>query len=210
MTRPQLIDHAGRRWLEADDYCYNLYEYNAQSGGYSGGAKNQEIHNLKKPPHAPEGQLYWKRKAIADWGDELAGSLEGGQLENITLIPAPCSKPIGHPDYDDRLIQVLQRARQRLPNLDFRALVVTTVARENQRDHGHKTVDELIATMALDPAQLGVPLRPYAIVFDDVITAGGTFKAMQRIILPTGRKASGLFLAKSVNPLPQNPFFINT
>jgi predicted amidophosphoribosyltransferase len=118
-------------------------------------------------------------------------------LDRATFVPVPPSKTIDHPDYDDRLLQVLQGLSQ-ARRLDVRELV--TMAEST--DPAHLTQDprdirELMRRMRLEEA-LANPTPEAVIIFDDVLTTGAHFKAVQRILLARFPDVpmAGLFLAR--------------
>ena len=122
----------------------------------------------------------WKQKAIDRWAEMLRQVLTDGWLKDVTLVPVPPSKTKDHPEYDDRLLQILQKlgAGQ---NLDIRELVVMKESidpahlREDRR-----SVRELIEKMDLDDELMKPP--PSAIfIFDDVLTTGAHFKAVESV-----------------------------
>jgi predicted amidophosphoribosyltransferase len=97
------------------------------------------------------------------------------------LVPVPGSKMKGDAEYDDRMPRILQelgRGRE----LDIRELVLMT--RSVSQSHlleDRVTIPELIASMTIvetcaepAPATIGI--------FDDVLTTGRHFKAVQSVL----------------------------
>lgn len=193
-------------YLTEGDACYHYGEYASDGRGYKASETNRWISNLKKKPTAPPGQLYWKEQAIAYWARILRELMPHANCQNLTYVPMPGSKPVGHPDYDPRLQAVLARYAIGSRGIDIRPVLRQTGARAAQHeDGGRLTPQELAQGMEVDPTQLTTPLRPLVIVFDDVLTMGASFKAAQSLIqpLPGVQDVRGVFLARTVWP---NPF----
>src|SRR5262245_40972737 len=90
--RPERLTRIEHARLAEADACWHIGEYTAH-GGYKASETNQRIHNLKKPPNAGAGELYWKAQAIDYWGAELRRLVNLDVLaERATLVPAPPSK----------------------------------------------------------------------------------------------------------------------
>lgn len=202
--RLSILDPADFKFLSGDDSCAHYGEYTSR-GGFGASETNQQILNLKKSPAAPVAQLHWKAKAISYWGDVIltsAGLNLGICATNVTFVPIPCSKPVGHPEYDDRMLQVMRYVAQRKPGIDVRPLLIQSEARDAQHQGSRSEPEGLAATLQLDRACLQVPLRPIVIVVDDVITRGASFSAAKSVIagLPGVQAVHGMFLAKTVHP----------
>lgn len=200
MSRLQRIDNSDYKHLRVDDSCYYYGEYTAQ-GGFRVSETNNQIHNLKKKPGASPAELHYKQKAVAYWSQRLGDALNlSAVAAHATIVPAPPSKPLNHPAYDNRMLQILQNLNGREPGLDIRALLVPTVARVAQHEGGRLSPEEIMACMAVDQTHLANPLRKYVIVFDDVFTQGSTFAACRALIerLPGVQQVDGIFLAKTV------------
>jgi hypothetical protein len=198
------IDTSEYPKLGPADLIYYLGEYTA-GGGFQASKTNQEIINLKKPPTAKASEQYWKQRAIDYWGDELRVRLGlDNAVARVTLVPAPCSKLPDDPEYDDRMLRVLQRLATHHPGLDVRPLLIAAQARPSQHAGDRLTVAELQTSMRVDTAHLMVPLRRIVILVDDVFTQGGTMTAMKNLVkdLPGVRTVCGVVLAKTVWPRP--------
>jgi len=191
LTRP---DHT---FLEAGDDCYYLGEYTARAGfAFSG--TNDLIQNLKKPmDRRGTPQWKWKTWAISRSAEMLREAVPEQWLAQATFMPIPPSKTKEHPDYDSRLLQILKKLGEGR-QLDVRELVVMS----ESIDPAHLTEDprsvrELVRKMKLDRAV--AKSAPEAIcVFDDVLTTGAHFKAVQMFLkteFPNVPMA-GLFLAR--------------
>ena len=195
-----LADHAR---LTADDVCIHLYEYTS-GRDYRFSKTNQLIANLKKRPTSPEGELYWKRKAIQQCGADLNATLNPEWLADATIVPVPGSKARADPNFDSRMEQVARLVR---PGQDVRNLVIqttSTVAAHEVGDGHRITVEELLAVYQVDET-LAAPPPTKIVILDDVLTAGTHFKAMQTLLSAHFPHAQiiGLFVARRVFP---NPF----
>ncbi|MCR9088685.1 MAG: hypothetical protein NXH97_18290 [Rhodobacteraceae bacterium] len=194
-------DHSA---LNADDNCIFLREYKANAG-YEG-ETNSLIWNLKKKPserYVKQGYEY-KARSIRRASGELRAALSADWLDVGTLVPIPGSKAVGHPDYDDRMVQVCNGIR---PNLDVRSLVVQTKSTEASHTAGdgqRLSVEQLIEVYQLDESLADPPPKSIGI-FDDVLTVGRHYRAMHTILSRRfpGVPIAGIFIARTIHP---NPF----
>lgn len=190
-------------WLVEGDRCYHYGDYTAE-GGYDCSETNRWITNLKKAPTVPPMELRWKNQAISYWGDALRTVLlpPDNIRGQITLVPMPGSKPVGHAAFDPRMLGVLTRYAAGLSGIDIRSVLHQVAERPGQHvDRIRRSPDELIAAgLQVDQSTLGTPLNPIVFVVDDVLTMGASFKAAQKLIspLPGVQEVRGIFLAKTV------------
>jgi predicted amidophosphoribosyltransferase len=208
MPRLLQIDVSQYNELAPGDECFYIGEYTSH-GGYGASETNRLIKNLKKEPSSSSlAELRYKNQAITFWGNKLAAHLRLASVAtSVTFVPVPCSKTVEHPDYDDRMVRVMQQVASNyaVGSLDIRPVFVTTVDRASQHKGGPRlSVAELRDSMAVDGKQLLTPLRKTVIVVDDVFTQGRTFKAMQGMLqnLAGVERIAGVFLAKTVWPAP--------
>lgn len=191
LTRP---DHT---FLQPEDECFYLGDYTARKG-FQFSPINKLIYNLKKPMDR-RGKPEWnfKETAIRDAKGMLREAINQEWLSAATLVPMPPSKTRDHPEYNDRLLRILQRLGEGL-TLDVRELVVMTRSVEPAHlSDAHRDVQEFIASMSLDE-QLTAPEPQVIGVFDDLLTTGAHTKAVQEIIrrrLP-GVPIVGIFVAR--------------
>ena len=120
---------------------------------------------------------------------------------NFTFVPVPPSKPIEHPEYDDRLIQVLKQVQKEKSNLDFRVLVTqqqSTLAAHTMPSGQRFSIQQLCELYAFNDSGFKPPQK--IVIFDDVLTKGTHFKAMQKILNQRYPQAPtiGLFIALSI------------
>ena len=188
-------------WLENGDQCYHYGDYTAE-GGWEAGDTNRWIKNLKKKPTAKQGELYYKNQAYTYWANLIRPLLPADKLTGVTFVPMPGSKPVGHPEYDPRMLRVLENYAQGDPRLDIRPVLRQTVERPGQHEGGGRlSPGEIAADLEIEQAQLAKgPLRAMVFLMDDVVTMGASFKAAQSKLLgiPNVRQVRGIFLARTV------------
>lgn len=102
-------------------------------------------------------------------------------LASATLVPVPSSKIRTDADYDDRLPRILNELASG-KQLDIRELVCMAKSVEQSHLAAERvSIDELVSSMQIDEDCTLPPPRSIAI-FDDVLTTGRHFKAVQRIL----------------------------
>lgn len=191
LTRP---DHT---FLTPNDECYYLGEYTARRG-YTFSEMNDLVQNLKKPMDR-KGRPEWRYKewAVRRSAQMFREALNEEWLKEATLIPVPPSKTRTHPEYDDRLLRILQQTTAGL-TVDIRELVVmnSDVEAAHLTD-ARRSVQDLIDSMEIDEDLAAQEIRTIG-VFDDVLTTGAHFKAVQAIL--TARLPNvaivGIFVAR--------------
>lgn len=142
------------------------------------------ILNFKKSPDKIKKPDEWKYKLDAI--DEIAAAFSimfakhPKVFTDCTFVPVPPSKVKGDPLYDYRLIQMLTKIS---PPLDVRELVyqVTSRASFHESNDRRPSPDELSSQYRIDTNQ-AQDLKANICIFDDVITTGTTFKAIQSVI----------------------------
>jgi hypothetical protein len=206
MAKLQAIDDSNRSahyYLTPDDECYFLHEFTARKGfGFSPG--NQFIFNFKKSPTKRlEAQYQHKLRAIR-WAvvtyrglfDKIDGVYQGA-----TFAPIPPSKVPGHPEYDDRMWQVVSGLCEG-KGADARELIVQA----GNYDAAHLAGE---GVARIKPSQLQAlytlvppPPKQLVMLFDDVLSAGCHFRAAKSTILAAypGTRVVGFFLARRVLP----------
>ncbi len=102
-----------------------LGEYTARAG-YAFSTTNDLVQNLKKPMDR-KGRPEWKWKvwAIERSAQMLREVVPKRWLDRASFVPVPPSKAKDHPEYDDRLIQILEKLGTGR-ELDIRELVLMT------------------------------------------------------------------------------------
>ncbi|WP_155767647.1 hypothetical protein [Xanthomonas hortorum] len=193
--------------LSVTDSCSYYGEYTS-GGTYQASETNQLIFNLKNKPTSSSGKLHYKEQAINHWGVVLSQVIDVPKtIGNFTFVPMPGSKPIGHPDYDDRMLRVLRRMAYGITGVDVRPILKQVVERQAQHHGTRMTPDELCESLAIDREQLQQPINKAIVIVDDVITKGASFVAAKQLLssLPGVNFVVGVFLAKTVWPAPLVP-----
>lgn len=194
LTRP---DHIR---LAPGDICLYFGDYTPRAG-YQHSQANQLVFNFKKPMNR-KSHPDWHHKANAiRKAASFFSQAYGPFLNELTFVPAPPSKPKGHPDHDNRLVEMLNLVVE--PNgskPEIRELILQPIARLAAHEgDARPTVEQLIEQYQIDESKAGEVRQTIAIV-DDVLTNGTTFKAMDTILRTRfpGRQIIGLFLARTV------------
>ena len=94
--------------LDYDDRCYYFLEYTSGKD-WRFGDVNNFISNLKKPMSARNHPGEWRHKenAIRTCSQAFGNAMDRNWLLSATLIPVPPSKAKSDPDYDDRMLRIL-------------------------------------------------------------------------------------------------------
>lgn len=186
--------------LDEDDLCYYFRDY-TRGTGFQGSQTNGLILNFKKSVTLKGTPQYpHKIRAI----DQISGEVLKGlqtylNIENPIFCPIPPSKSKTHPEYDDRLLQVLINVQKGLTCRMFE-LIETSKSHEAQHNaNSRMSLSELKEHLQF--VDKGVDLNGETIfLFDDVITNGRHFKACQQLIhenYPLAR-VLGLFIARRI------------
>ena len=162
---------------------------------------NQLISNFKKTVDR-KGKYEWKYKerAIRQFAEELTNLLSGFDgTETIFLSHVPTSKHLDDPEYDNRFEATLSRVES---NLDFIQCIAPitrteTVIAAHQSGGNRPTIEEHLRTLAWTGDRT---LAGTLILVDDVITAGNSFSACQRLINTNAPRLglAGVFWTKTV------------
>lgn len=192
--------------LAAHDICYHLGEYTAHCG-YSYSDTNQLIINIKKKPHtSSQNELYYKEVAITQAANRFRATLNAESnrhlLQSATLVPVPPSAIHGDPRYDDRMIRMLHQLGNGL-HLDIRELVRqhASVEPTHASQDRRPTVAEIIENYYV--VENHCEPEPSLIwLFDDVLTGGNHFKAMQYVLRQRfpDVEVHGFFVARRALP----------
>lgn len=183
-------------YLRADDDCYYLIEYTARRA-FNYSEANDFINNLKKKPSV-KGTNQWKHKlaAIREAVEALSRQLPKSWLKKSTFVPVPPSKSRKHPDYDDRMSQILQK----LQGADVRELIYQVRSMEATHVSTERhSIEELFKNYRIDE-NLTDPQPGHIVIVDDMMTAGAHYRAMRRILRKRFPEAaiSGIFLARRI------------
>jgi predicted amidophosphoribosyltransferase len=189
-------DHSN---LTPSDECLFAREY-TKGEKFKAGNTNSLIANLKKSPLL-RGEYQYRYKAIAI--EECAGYFRNGLnpdwLSQATLVPIPPSKHKSHPEYDDRMLRVLNAISEPTPDIREIVLQRDTIRAAHESENDRPSIGELAENYQIDET-VCEPAPTLIGIVDDVLTAGSHFKAMQQVLLarfPNVRTV-GLFVARRV------------
>jgi hypothetical protein len=207
LVRLQKIDdlHRGLHYyLEDHHKCFFLREYTSNRD-FNYGETNNLISNLKKEMHKAGGAEWrYKLQAINRFARELNGVIPSSIAETAVFVPMPPSKVREDPAYDPRLIQILE-STNRLREDPLR--ICDCISEVENRESAHSIdsrrtpPDEKLESLRVDRTQLPRDVRT-VVVFDDMITTGSSFAAVERLLrgaLPD-TDIIGLFLARRIFP----------
>ena len=204
-----IIDEAVRdeySYIETCDRCFYIWERmsrlwrEGERPDYSQYPVNGLISNLQIPASCRASQpkrFYWKEKAIKYAAKALGMLLpDVWRSEAITYVPVPPSRVESHPDYDSRLISILSAVRP--PLLDIRPLVALSSEGFDAKQKGLRPAERAL-NYTIDE-DLADPEPETIILFDDILTTGCHFKAMELVLKERfpGAGILGLFLARTV------------
>lgn len=202
------IDESNRSahyYIEEAHECFFFHEYTARKG-YAHSDGNGLVINLKKSVlHKGQQQYKYKGQAIVKCGTMLRAAFEKAAwvFKDATIAPIPPSKLPTHPEYDDRMMQIVKLACSG-KGADVRELLRQAQSYEashTQVDGQRKKPHELEAMYTVE----GPPPKGIVILVDDVLTTGAHFVAVRNVIRATypDRRVLGMFIARRV---PSNPF----
>lgn len=210
MPQPPLlkIDESNRSahyYLEEGHECFFFHEYTARKG-YAHSDGNSLVINLKKSVLLKgQPQYKYKGQAINTCASMLRAALENAPwvFNDATIVPIPPSKVPMHPEYDDRMMQVVSKACDG-KGADVRNLlqqVQSYEASHTQADGLRKKPHELEALYTIQ----GAAPKQAVVLVDDVLTTGAHFVAVRNVIHAAypDRRVLGIFIARRV---PSNPF----
>ncbi|WP_221133338.1 hypothetical protein [Rhizobium lentis] len=185
------------------DTCYHIFEYTSRKR-YDFSSTNNLISNLKKKPSTSGTPAYkYKIRAINECAESLKQVLNPNWLKTGTMVPVPCSKVRGHPDYDDRMERICRAVSE---EADVRNLIFqsdSTMASHEAGDGDRLTVEDLLAVYRVNEA-LAAPAPTSIAIVDDVLTVGTHYRAMHTILSQRFPQAQiyGIFIARRVFPDP--------
>jgi len=185
--------------LTEEDECYFWGEYTARKG-FAYSATNNLIINFKKSP-LKRGKPEWryKEEAIERVVAFFREILKPAIFALVTFVPIPPSKAVGHAEYDDRLLRTLRLICEG-QNADIRELVLQTETITAAHDADVRPrPDDLVGVYEINEPE-SIPAPRNIVIFDDVLTTGAHFKAMQRVLSNRfqGVRIIGIFIARRV------------
>jgi hypothetical protein len=188
--------------LRESDQCFYIWEYTAGKR-YDFSPTNQLISNLKIKPSVIARNAkrdFYKQQAINHAASALKNFLPQSYAEQgVTFVPVPGSKIAGDPDYDDRMLLVLQRAFGGWAT-DIRPMLELTESTEADHETPDRlSFDELLAITRLNDRS-SRPAGRVIVLIDDVLNSGKHFKVGQALLCAQYPDAEirGLFLARCI------------
>lgn len=200
-------------YLGIDDEVYYLEEYKAGEGFVGKG--NSLIYNLKKSV-AKKGTDEWIYKV--EYMQDIAALLsnvmnkngEGEIGRKVYWIPVPPSKIRTDPLFDDRNYQILILAMGISESRNH--FIADVLHQQSNRQSfssatGQRNIASLVSNYIMNDIPNYVPERDLIVIFDDVLTTGCHFKAVEEMILNKYEDAdiAGFFVARrTLNNLEYN------
>jgi len=200
LSKIDQLSQPDHTYLEDGDECFYLGEYISNRPKYYRGFTG-EVKNLKKKVRDRNQPHYrYKGQAIRSFGRQLRAVLGQAVIESWTFVPVPPSKAKGDPEYDDRMIQLLGEIGTGF-SCDTRELVVQTASRNAMHTTEGRRLRpaELARLWSLDEG-CALPEPSGIVIFDDVLTTGSSFKAMEIVLSRRFPSTSiiGLFVARRI------------
>lgn len=203
ITEIQIGDHY---YLNDSHKCFYWGEYTPYKGAtYS--STNQLIMNLKKKMER-RGKPDWHYKAdaiekVARQFSRVWNWVDVKSKFSLAIVPMPSSKSKDDPQYDDRMMQVLNRMRV-LTNVPLDIRDCLSFDGSCPPSHGtseRPSVERLYGSMSFNNYAYVEQEQPNLIfLFDDVLTSGAHFVAASRVLNENypGVPIVGNFVARRV------------
>jgi hypothetical protein len=198
LTQVDGLNRPDHHYLQEGDVCLYLGEYTARKG-YAHSETNHLVVNFKKGVDR-KGLPEWKYKGIAirKAGGLLRQALTQDALQKATHVPIPPSKAKSDPQYDDRVLQMVRVCAG--PSADIRELVVQNFSTgASHESDSRPSPGDLVANYSIDQSLI-TPAPKLLLVYDDVLTTGAHFKAVQYMLRQAFPDVPifGLFIARRV------------
>jgi hypothetical protein len=200
LTKIDELTRGDHTFLDQSDECLFFGDYSARKG-FAHSATNSLIANFKRPvkyKNTPSWQ--YKIRDINAAAHAFSQNL-GSAFSKITLIPIPPSKLKNDPEYDDRMIAMLQAMRAPAGiTPDIRELVVQTKAMPAAHGSENRLPPNEWQTAYSIDEKLASPTPAWIGIIDDVVVTGCRFRAMSNVLkarFPQAR-VTGLFIARRV------------
>lgn len=176
------VDPCGSE-LSIGDNCF--YYLDHTDGGYSASDANQQIFNIKKPmDRKGRSEWYYKEKAINRFANDLAGFLIENKLSlyDSVMVAIPPSKTRDNPEYDDRIVQVIQRASY-IAGVDW--LDPFDVVKDSDPAHcgGERSLSFTTSNIVFNGNHSLLRNYNICLIVDDVLTSGSHYVACKNKIL---------------------------
>ena len=182
--------------------CFYWREYKTYGGYNAPGGTNQLIYNLKIKDCQTH-RLFYKNQAIQQTAKEMKQVLtENSNLERlfekIYFVPIPTSDI-----YEKRLLKILETFKKQM---EFPIFYEEIVQAKDSTKPAHQSdarpsIEELINNYKFNPSiNKALIENKILIIFDDVLTKGNHYKAMELFISEYFKNIQiyGLFIARSV------------
>ena len=185
-------------YLTSDDQCYFLGELSPGLDNWT--YIKRLIHNLKKKP-TDVGYVPYKEQSTLQAISLFENLIVSSSIESLTIVPIPPSKCSDHPEYDDRIWEVLKGLKQKLDDkfkLDIRKLVYQSESyMASHTTLNRISFEELLAIYQIDEDH-ALPEPNFIFLVDDVLTSGCHYKAMKSILKRRfpNTKLAAIFLAR--------------
>lgn len=193
--------------LTSGDRCFYLGAYDPANDSFKNPIRSI-IHNLKKAK-GKKGYKY-KLQDIEYLGQQLCRLFDDEHI----VIPAPPSKIKSSPDYDPRLTKILESAHKYAKKnnkyLNFLELILQKENREpkHMNNGARPSFSEQKNWYYLDEDLIDTfedhlkKHKSRVVIFDDVLTTGATFKALEFVLKERCPKikVTGLFIARIIHP----------
>jgi hypothetical protein len=192
----------GHTFIHPTDLVYYMGEY-IRGKGYRAGPVNSHIVNLKRAPSDCSRNpdfLYHKERSIRAIAAEFTRAIGPSFLADVSFVPIPPSKCRSDPDYDDRLVRILDLIHQGHPDKHVCELLFqTSTTRASHQSNERPSEEDLLAVTRADPALLD-GLRSTIALFDDMLTTGRHFRVARAVIGEHKPDAEfiGLFFSRRV------------
>jgi hypothetical protein len=205
MSKLQWIDTFLREdactYLDESDKCCYVVDY-IPPGARKPGVDyriSEVINNFKKPINRKNNpkEWHWKIKAIDEIANWLLGAIDWQKAKHWVWVPMPPAEVKDDQNYDNRLVELLNKIREQVKELAIRELLYSRCTREKAHGGSRFTVEQHLNHLDLDSSQ-NYAIESYKgiVVFDDLITTGAGFKAAK------------ILLRRSFPTLPINGVFI--
>jgi predicted amidophosphoribosyltransferase len=176
---------------EDENTIYYFFDDYVPRGTFKAGKTNSLIANYKKNVDSPQGELYYKKKAIREVSQYIKKDFDELK-DNFTFIPIPPSKAKDEPLYDDRNLKCL--------NLALNCNVIDIISFKETHESFHITgkrlpPDELIKNLEINNVEIKTK---NILLFDDFLTSGSHFKACKNLLQQfyPDKVVYGLFIAR--------------
>lgn len=194
--------------LSRDDNCYYLCEYRSDLGFKHPGF--QLIQNIKKKVSQRGSPGYHYKQEDIEYVANTLAAVIPVDSDGWVFIPSAPSKSQSDPDYDDRLVRLLEsvnefrRSKYNRPEIEICDCIYTPETRDGLHTVDRKRNPEEVAkTMAVDHSKVPKSWK-FLFFFDDMLTTGCTFQASRKVLHREAgidpKSISGMFIARRIIP----------